>query len=312
MFPCDEAEQDRMDIFHQFFNVARRGVLHSAPFTPNHDGHRVLDLGTGTGIWAIDMADNYPEAEVMGFDISLIQPQTIPPNLQFRRRDFEATWSGLAMDSYDLIHLRMLAGSISSYPELYANIFQHVKPDYGWIEHVEIDFAPKCDDGSLPRDAALINWMGHLINTTGEACKPIAYNAETGAMLQEAGFVEMTEQVIRIPFNRWPSESHQKHIGAWFNLGLSEGLEALTLGPLTRIRYWDREAVKELVAKVKRDICTEDLNWHLVFNEAANILSQMTGWRDPPVLPGVEVVKKPSDILEADFGNLLVVIAYDS
>ncbi|KAI4914116.1 hypothetical protein J4E85_010628 [Alternaria conjuncta] len=31
MYPCDEHENDRMDIYHQFFAVARRGQLHQAP-----------------------------------------------------------------------------------------------------------------------------------------------------------------------------------------------------------------------------------------------------------------------------------------
>lgn len=35
---------------------------------------RVLDLGTGTGIWAIDFADMHPEARVFGVDLSPIQP----------------------------------------------------------------------------------------------------------------------------------------------------------------------------------------------------------------------------------------------
>jgi ubiquinone/menaquinone biosynthesis C-methylase UbiE len=49
---------DRMDIYHKFFSVARRDALHSTPFIPNYDrGPRILDLGTGTGIWAIDMAE---------------------------------------------------------------------------------------------------------------------------------------------------------------------------------------------------------------------------------------------------------------
>jgi ubiquinone/menaquinone biosynthesis C-methylase UbiE len=52
-----QAEMDRLDIFHKFFAVARRDQLHSIPFTGTYDqGPRVLDLGTGTGIWAIDMA----------------------------------------------------------------------------------------------------------------------------------------------------------------------------------------------------------------------------------------------------------------
>ena len=51
-------EKDKMDIFHKFFLVARRENLHSTPFIRNYDpGPRILDLGTGTGIWAIDMAE---------------------------------------------------------------------------------------------------------------------------------------------------------------------------------------------------------------------------------------------------------------
>lgn len=257
MYPCDEAEKDRMDIYHKFFSVARRDVLHSAPFTPNYDGPRILDLGTGTGIWAIDMADKYQHSEVMGIDISLIQPYTIPPNLQFRRRDIEAPWAGLPMESWDLIHLRMLCGSISSWPELYANVFRHLKPTYGYIEHVEIDMYPRCDDDSLPRNAVMLQWADYLMSATEGAGKPIAYNTHTRQHLQQAGFVEISEQVIRVPFNPWPSDLHQKDIGRWYNLGLCQGLEALTMGPLTRmLPGWNRERVQKLVTDVAREVCT--------------------------------------------------------
>jgi methylase of polypeptide subunit release factors len=47
-----------MDIFHKFFTIARHDQLHSIPFTGTYEqGPRILDLGTGTGIWAIDMGE---------------------------------------------------------------------------------------------------------------------------------------------------------------------------------------------------------------------------------------------------------------
>ena len=51
-----QEEQDRLDIYHKIFLVCRNEELHRAPITPNHST-RILDLGTGTGIWAIGMAE---------------------------------------------------------------------------------------------------------------------------------------------------------------------------------------------------------------------------------------------------------------
>ncbi len=36
--------------------------------------HRVLDVGTGTGIWAMEMGEMFPGAEVRGCDLSPVQP----------------------------------------------------------------------------------------------------------------------------------------------------------------------------------------------------------------------------------------------
>ena len=50
-----QEELNALDIFHKFFLVARHDALFSAPLNAAHR-LRLLDLGTGTGIWAIDMA----------------------------------------------------------------------------------------------------------------------------------------------------------------------------------------------------------------------------------------------------------------
>jgi hypothetical protein len=53
VMPNDEEEADRMDVFHEMMLNILEGKLHLSPIgaTPQ----RILDLGTGTGIWAIDM-----------------------------------------------------------------------------------------------------------------------------------------------------------------------------------------------------------------------------------------------------------------
>jgi ubiquinone/menaquinone biosynthesis C-methylase UbiE len=51
MLPNDETESDRLDMHHELCRQILEGKLFLAPV---ENPQRVLDLGTGTGIWAIE------------------------------------------------------------------------------------------------------------------------------------------------------------------------------------------------------------------------------------------------------------------
>jgi ubiquinone/menaquinone biosynthesis C-methylase UbiE len=52
--PNDEKEQDRLDMLHHIYLLIQGGRLNTAPLS---NPQRVLDLGTGTGIWALGFAE---------------------------------------------------------------------------------------------------------------------------------------------------------------------------------------------------------------------------------------------------------------
>ncbi|KAK1767094.1 S-adenosyl-L-methionine-dependent methyltransferase [Phialemonium atrogriseum] len=263
MFPCDEEEKDRLDIFHKFFCVARRGELHTAPLLPDQAPHRILDLGCGTGIWAIDMAEKYYDnaAHVKGLDLTLMQPAEIPRNIEFAQMDVETPWQGMDLDSLDLIHMRTLKGSIQSWPQLYAQIFRHLKPYYGHIEQVEIDWTPRCEDGTLPERSITRLWVDELLGAMDDHGRSMRVDSqETINQLLSAGFVDVKEEVIKVPFSGWPTEKTVRDIGRWFNLGFTNGLMGLTLAPLTRMKDRTKAEVAELVNKVKMEACSRNVH----------------------------------------------------
>lgn len=65
----------------------------------------MLDIGTVTGIWACDYAEAHPTTDVVGTDLSLIQPNYSPPNCRFVREDAEEEW--VHDRPFDYIHARM-------------------------------------------------------------------------------------------------------------------------------------------------------------------------------------------------------------
>lgn len=72
VMPNDDSELDRLDLTHNMLKVTMGMKLYTAPL--EQTTRSILDIGTGTGLWAIEMADEFPDAEIMGTDLSPTQP----------------------------------------------------------------------------------------------------------------------------------------------------------------------------------------------------------------------------------------------
>lgn len=115
--PNDEKQNNQLDIAHHLYLLTMGDRLFLAPIGDNPQN--VLDVGTGTGIWAMDFADQFPSAQVTGFDLSPIQPQWVAPNLRFEINDAcDLDW-GYALNSFDFIHVRAMYGSVADWPVFY-------------------------------------------------------------------------------------------------------------------------------------------------------------------------------------------------
>ena len=115
----------------------------------------VLDIGTGTGIWAIDFGDDHPESQVLGVDLSPIQPTFTPPNVSFQIDDVEAPWT--YSHKFDFIYSRMMMCSLDSYTNFFDQAFANLNPG-GYLEMVDPAWPIKLNDGEWPEDSALFKW----------------------------------------------------------------------------------------------------------------------------------------------------------
>jgi hypothetical protein len=66
----------------------------------------VLILGIGR--WAIEVADDYPRANVIGIDLSPMQPTDVPENCEFIVGDLPECLEDFDDGSVDLVHSRYI------------------------------------------------------------------------------------------------------------------------------------------------------------------------------------------------------------
>ena len=114
------------------YTLTLGGELHLAPIKAPRE---ILDVGTGTGIWAIQMADKFPEAQVTGTDLSPIQPDLVPENCVFEIDDNSLDWTW-EENQLDYVHVREMMGSIKDW-DLFCNEALRCIAPGGYIEIME-------------------------------------------------------------------------------------------------------------------------------------------------------------------------------
>lgn len=114
------------DLQHLCWKLILGGRLCLAPLD-KESALDVLDIGTGTGIWAVEFAREYPNAQIVGTDISLIQPtEAIPANVKFEREDSEEEW--VFDRNFDFIHWRLMMTCFRDFKAMIQKVFDQLKP----------------------------------------------------------------------------------------------------------------------------------------------------------------------------------------
>lgn len=252
-FPNDPTEAERMDEQYEIIKVIMDGRLHLAPFTREKYPRKVLDIATGTGLWAIEMGDEYPDAEIVGTDLSPIQPPFVPPNVRFFVEDSTEEWD-YPPSEFDLIHTRVTIGCWADMKkEIIARAFHHLKPG-GWLECQEVPGMPHCDDGTMPPDYDWLKWTLELYNSSRLANRQVDVGEQLKDWMREVGFVDVHEAVFKIPLNGWPKDTRLKHVGMLWQRNLLDGLQGFSLGFFSKHLGKTQEEIEVSLVDVRRSL----------------------------------------------------------
>ncbi|KAI5458182.1 S-adenosyl-L-methionine-dependent methyltransferase [Mariannaea sp. PMI_226] len=237
--PNDEQQLQSVDITHHYLTVLLGHNLYLAPIKP--DVQKVLDVGTGSGIWAIDFADQFPHAEVVGSDLSPCQPEWVPPNVKFEVDDATLTWTWKT-DYFDFIHVRYLFGAIQDWNGLFSEAYRCCAPG-GWVQSCEADVHFYSDDGTAELEPVLKTW-GQLYEDGGKVMGRPFFVQQEGLQekaLQAAGFTDIKIVDYKLPVGGWPKDPRLAEVGNFVKLTLENDIEGYTLLLWHNVLGWPKD-----------------------------------------------------------------------
>jgi ubiquinone/menaquinone biosynthesis C-methylase UbiE len=201
--PADLNETNRLDFQHFVLRVAFKGNYAAPLKTPLS----ILDVGTGTGRWAMDMAQQYPHANVIGVDISEPPihggqgahsiPDIQPENYRFVKAN---VLEGLPFDdqSFDFTHQRLLFFAIPAdkWPFVLSELYRVTRPG-GWVEVAEGHFGYESAGPATQKlvESALAALLARGIDPR---VGPLL-----GSQLGRAGFLSPQTRVAKLPVGAW-------------------------------------------------------------------------------------------------------------
>ncbi|EJU02840.1 S-adenosyl-L-methionine-dependent methyltransferase [Dacryopinax primogenitus] len=272
MLPADDEEINRLETQHNIFRILNDGnYLGPVREVLEGPGKAVLDLGTGTGVWAVEVASEFPAAQVVGVDLSPIQYlRPLPENCRFEVDDVNL---GMAHfhNQFDVVHARHICSGIRDYARFAYDIANVLRPGglalFFEAEYYVFDSNKKPmgirhpdptgrqtehkDPPGLARFAAA--FVGAVSRRGG--------NINVGARMpdyckQSGGFSEIVYQDVWIPATPWMHARRLRMVGhliredlrSFLHAGrpilLADGLSEVAVGDLINQSMTDLDAAE--------------------------------------------------------------------
>lgn len=183
----------------------------------------ILDLGCGTGAWAMDMATDFPHCSVVGADVAPMDVGLASRNLRIDVCDANEGLTIYQNEQFNLVNARMIAMGIKNYPFLIGEISRILKPG-GFLQLQEWDFFVV---DAQKKPVGTESWFGRWCAALrhGLAFRSASINAAEGLdnMIQTQGtFDPIQQQNIWMP------------IGPCFPKDTAEGMRLNLVGEFMR------------------------------------------------------------------------------
>lgn len=201
VLPTDDGEVNRLDFQHYMLRYALKGN-YAAPLAAPQS---ILDVGAGTGRWALEMANIFPDANVVASD--LVTPkidanpasggiETRPGNYCFVEGN---VLDGLPFpdNSFDFVHMRLLLFAIPAerWPGVVRELVRVTKPG-GWVESVETG----AQQQGGPAMDLLVEWI--TLASMRRGIDP-SLGPRVGDLMRDAGLVDVRTRHEALPVGRY-------------------------------------------------------------------------------------------------------------
>lgn len=228
-------------------------MMHNRPFhAPLANPKRILDIGCGTGAMTYVLATAFPEAEVIGLDISPVPEGRYErvPNLRYVQGDImkldgEADGT-FADETFDFVFHRLLVLGMTDWPGYVARVSTLLKPG-GWAEMQDYDLSISNRAGEN-MSGDWWHWNAFREDATAMGLD-VEAGRKLGEFMRDAGLQAVAEKMYDVPCCYWDDmPEHLKPVGR--HMGAMMLTPGYARALMTRVSK-DRRSEDELEKMIK-------------------------------------------------------------
>ncbi|KAI0666412.1 S-adenosyl-L-methionine-dependent methyltransferase [Trametes maxima] len=210
-------ETARLDELHAGITEFFGGGLSLADLS-NFRPSRILEIGSGSGAWAIQAARTYPEASVQAIDLNPIPPRPIPSNLHWQKADITQPFP-FEDESFDIVHARLVMMHVPNGEDVLRRAVRLVKPG-GWL-FVEDPDDDRMLDGGAPLPPGMAAFVGSWLRIVrGRGAEP-SIGREHGRILNSfSAFEDVHVRKVAIPISGKSHDPALKKLGLTWKVNM--------------------------------------------------------------------------------------------